>query len=184
MQRAKLRLDVHTAEMGMEMADALTVPKEIRIEEPEAAAEGEMSPEEANADQTMGGEKIRGEELGVEIEADDNDMGDDVGGPVGRTSADAREIYIGTPDRPRVDKRRGGSAEDDDSKTRRFDSPTPTEVPEAKARKVDDEMMDSMNEIDRRIMDRPSTSPTVGISTSRSTVRNAGAGSRRRALIF
>ena len=41
---------------------------------------------------------------------------------------------------------------DDDGKTRRFDSPTPTEIPEAKARRVDDEMMDSMNEIDRRIM--------------------------------
>ena len=144
LRNAKLRLDVHTAELGMEMADAPTVPKEVRIEEPVAAPQGETIPEEASADQTMDGEDPM--QQTEQFNLDDDDMDSPVARPQKYT-----EVYIGTPDRPRVDKRRGGEA-DDDAKARRFDSPTPTEVPEAKARKVEDEIMGSMNEIDRRIM--------------------------------
>ena len=77
-----------------------------------------------------------------------------------------REIYIGTPERPRRQKRRGDpdEMEDDDFKTCRFNSETeegdnddmmsksPDSQPDTRLRKVDDDMLDSMDEIDRKIL--------------------------------
>ena len=74
-----------------------------------------------------------------------------------------REIYIGTPERPRRQKRRGDpdDMEDDDFKTRRLNSETeegegesmsPANEPDTKLRKLDDEMLDSMTEIDHKIL--------------------------------
>ena len=73
-----------------------------------------------------------------------------------------REIYIGTPERPRRQKRRRDpdDMEDDDFKTRRFNSETegesesmsPANEPDTKLRQLDDEMLDSMTEIDRKIL--------------------------------
>ena len=67
-------------------------------------------------------------------------------------------MYIGTPDRPRKDKRRGepDDMEDDDHKQRRFDDDqamsipgSPDDQPEFKHQKIDDDMLDSMDEVDR-----------------------------------
>ena len=71
-----------------------------------------------------------------------------------------REHYIGTPDRPRKDKRRGDpdDMDEDVNKTRRFNSETsliPGSVhdqPDTKLRKLDDDMLDSRTEIDCTIL--------------------------------
>ena len=136
LRNAKLRLDVHTAEMGMEMADAPTVPKEVRIEEPASTApEGETNTEEANGDQAMDGDQAANIEEPIQTEqfnlSSDDDMADQQPTPMDQQSRPQKytEVYIGTPDRPRVDKRRGSNTMGDDGKSRRFDSPTPAEIP-------------------------------------------------------
>ena len=78
-----------------------------------------------------------------------------------------REHYIGTPDRPRIEKIRGDpdEMEEDVNKNRRINSETeegekdddmvpgsPDDQPDTKLRKLDDDMLDSMNEIDRKIL--------------------------------
>ena len=72
-----------------------------------------------------------------------------------------REISIRTPERLRRKKRRGDpdDMEDGDSKSRRFNSETeegksmpPDDQPDTKLRKLDEQMMDRMTEIDRKIL--------------------------------
>ena len=79
----------------------------------------------------------------------------------GRSSRGTQEIYIGTPDRPRKDKRRGEPDEmdDDDHKQRRFDDDqamsipgSPDDQPEVKHQRIDDDMFDSMDEADQKIL--------------------------------
>ena len=79
----------------------------------------------------------------------------------GRSSRGTQEVYIGTPDRLRKDKRRGepDDMEDDDHKQRRFDDDqamsipgSPDDQPEFKHQKIDDDMLDSMDEVDRKIL--------------------------------
>ena len=78
-----------------------------------------------------------------------------------------REHYIGTPDRPRAEKRRGNpdDMDEDINKNRRINSETeegerdddmvsgsPEDQPDTKLRKLDDEMLEIMNDIDRKIL--------------------------------
>ena len=74
------------------------------------------------------------------------------------------EIYIGIPDRPRIDKRRSDpdEMEADVFKVRKFNSEieegedyvsipgSPDIQPDTNMRKLDDEMLDSMSEGDRK----------------------------------
>ena len=79
----------------------------------------------------------------------------------GRSFRGTQEVYIGTPDTPRKDKRRGepDDMEDDDHNQRRFDDDeamsipgSPDDQPEFKHQKFDDDMLDSMDEVDRKIL--------------------------------
>ena len=79
----------------------------------------------------------------------------------GRSSRGTQEVYIGTPDRPRKDKRRGehDDMEDDDHKQRKFDDDdsmsipgSPDDQPVSEHQKIDDEMLDSMDEVDRKML--------------------------------
>jgi hypothetical protein len=140
--RAQDRLDAKLAEIVEEMADAPGHPKDVSSEQQQP--QGEMPAASTHMDE---------EESLEEVPISGSDMRISVRG--------TREIYIGTPERPRRQKRRGDpdDMEDDDFKTRRFNSETeegesesmsPDNEPDAKLRKLDDEMLDSMAEIDRK----------------------------------
>ena len=147
--KAKDRLDAKTAEMMEEMIDGPSRPKETR--HPEANAPADDQPQGENHDSQQ--EDVIFED---DAEADVNDAK-----MRGRSSRGTQEVYIGTPDRPRKDKRRGEPDEmdDDDHKQRRFDDDqamsipgSPDDQPEFKHQKIDDDMLDSMDEVDRKIL--------------------------------
>ena len=92
-------------------------------------------------------------------------------GPDGKTETrvstqGTRDHYIETADRLRRDKRRGDpdDMDEDINKIRRINSDiaegddmssipgSPDDQPDTKFRKIDDEMLDSMTEIDRKIL--------------------------------
>ena len=85
-----------------------------------------------------------------------------------RSKRGTTEVYIGTPDRLRIDKRRSDPEEMDEdvNKVRKFNSETeegesmsipgsPDNEPDTKLRRladVDDDMLDRMSEVDRIIL--------------------------------
>ena len=105
--RAQDRLDAKLAEIVEEMADSPGHPKHISNEQQQP--QGEMPAASTHMDEEESLEEVQ------------------FSGSVMRISVrGTREIYIGTPERPRRQKRRGDpdEMEDDDSKTRRFNSET------------------------------------------------------------
>ena len=97
--------------------------------------------------------------------ADMEDADEAVSAPV-RWTRGTTEIYIGTPDRPRIHKRRSDPIEMEDvvNKVRKFNSDTEEgekgmSIPgsldmesDTKMTTLDDEMLDSRNEVDRQIL--------------------------------
>ena len=145
--RAKDRLDAKIVEMVEYMADEPGHPKDVSHEEQQA--QGEMPSASTNME-----DEVLLEE-----------------GPKGNTETrmstrGTREHYIGTPDRPRQEKGRcdPDDMDEDVNKTRRINSETeegddlssipgsPDDQPDTKLRKLDDDMLDSMTEIDRKIL--------------------------------
>ena len=142
---AKDRLDAKIAEMVGEMAGEPNHPKETSEEEQET--QGEMPAASADMeDETMP------EETNRKVSNQ---------GTRGTT-----EIHIGIPDRPRTDRGRSDpdEMEDDVNKVRKFNSEieeeendmsipgSPDDQPYTKFRKLDDEMLDSMSEADRKFL--------------------------------
>ena len=144
--RAKDRLDAKSVEMVEEMADGIGNPKDVSHEEQQT--QGEMPAASAN----MGDEVLLEE------------------GPNGSTETrlsvrGTGEIYTGTRDRPRKEKRRGDPHEMDEdiNKTCSFNSEieegdndnamsvpgSRNDQPDTKLRKLDAEMLVIMTEIDR-----------------------------------
>ena len=125
------------------MADGLKHPKDTTVEEQQA--QGEMPA----------------------ASADMEDAHEAMFAPV-RGIRGTTEIYIGTPDSPRIDKRRSDldEMEEDVNKVRKFNSDieegkkdiaipgSPDNEPDTKLRKLDfdDDMLDSMNGVDRHIL--------------------------------
>ena len=141
--RAKDRLDRTNAEMVEEMADGPRHPKDVSHEEQQA--QGKMP----GASTNMQDEVLLEE------------------GPNRNTKTrvptrETREHYTVTQDRPRKEKRRGDpdDMDEDINKTRRLNSEievgdevpsipgSPDDQPDTKLRDVDDEMLDSMTEIE------------------------------------
>ena len=104
--------------------------------------------------------------------ASSNDMedADEAMSAAVRSTRGTTEIYIGTPDRPRIDKRRSDpdGMEEDVNNARKVNSEiedgendnmsipgSPSNEPDTKLQKledVDDDMLDSMNQVDRTIL--------------------------------
>ena len=158
--RAKDRLDTKTAEMMEKMADAPETAKEVRTEyqgqtEGVQQGQGEIPPEVEPETQPMGDQ--------VDVEFMDAPRAGSEHNPVG-----PREIDIGIPGRPRREKRRGDPDEmDDESKSRQTKQPegylpgeevamagadSPNDSPEMKIRRLDEDMLDSTQEVDKTIM--------------------------------
>ena len=141
--KAKDRLDTKISEMDEEVGDGPKHPKDASVGEQQV--QGEMPA--ASADM---------------MDADEA-MSVPVRGTRGTT-----EIYIGTPDRPRIDKRRSDpdEMEEDVNKVRKFNSEieegeedmsipgSPDNKPDTKSQKLhaEDDILDRMNEVDRKIL--------------------------------